>query len=146
MELPHHLRLIPWPTTTSESKKGLTEEEGKEHMAWEQGCCLQQKGSKSEWLNEFHFLPAAVLRLNFRESMWVVFPCVESPGGHLCVCKQSVPSGSALLAGRSGRLSRMGRLMGPVWVHGGMAQAPVNVPFQRRFSVAHCILAVKAPP
>lgn len=36
--------------------------------------------------------------------------------------------------------------MGPVRIHGGMAQASVNVPFQRRFPVARYILAVKAPP
>lgn len=96
--------------------------------------------------NEFHFLPAVVLGLNCRESTWVRFPYAESPGGHLCVCVQAVSAQQVCTPGRELRQEwRMGRLMGPVWVHGGMAQASVNVPFQRRFPVARYILAVKAP-
>lgn len=46
MELPHHPRLILWLTTTSESKKLLTEEKGKEHTWHENRDAVYSRGAE----------------------------------------------------------------------------------------------------
>lgn len=105
MEFPHQLRLIPLPATTSEGKKLLTEEKGKEHMWHKNRNAAYRRrgaGNPNTGNNKFHFLPAVVLGLNCRESMWVTFPCVESPGGPLCQCPAGLYSWQGAQTGCAG--------------------------------------------
>lgn len=144
MELPHPLADSLACNNQWEQKGPQRGEREGEHVAWEQGCCLGTGGLK-DWKEWISFPSCCVLGLNGRESMWVGFPVLRVPVG-ICVCA-AVSAQQNCIPGRSSdRLWRMGRLMGPGWVHGGMALASVNVPFQRRFPVAHYILAEKAPP
>lgn len=106
----------------------------------------QRRGRKSEGLEITNFVSFLLCCLGSvaENQCELCFPMLRVQVGS-CVCASSQCQ-QVYVPGRELRLWRTGSLMGPVRVHGGMAQASVNVPFQRRFPVARYILAVKAPP